>query len=136
MMAFVLRNKTFVITILVLLFYIFITDIYRGELFENWDIPLDIHQIWRELYINMPNVSSFYKYSYNDHYFTNDGKIVIGFWEKPFFLVGRKQSNIMDIWLNFEQTYKIYYRGKNGELIYLQDVKYSKEMENKCTILK
>lgn len=83
----------------------------------------------------MPYSNSFYWYSSNSYKVTSDRKIIVWFYIKPIFLVGKYQSDIINIWLDYEWDYKLYYMSKNGEPVYLRDIKYSKEMDNTCTIL-
>lgn len=134
MKNFVLQHKILLVIISFLFIYIFITDIYKWELYENWAKSLDTHQFWRRIHIQVLT-DPFYGVSYNTQKITSDNKIIIWFYTKPIFLVWSKQSDIIDLWLDYEWTYKLYYMGKNWEPTYLRDIKYSKEMDNTCSIL-
>lgn len=134
-----LENKGILTLVLVLGIFFFIKDIYRWEIYDYWKKYMNIFQVWRNLFIQMPSIDSFYLYSYNNYKVeynpdTLEHKIVVQFYRKPVFLVGKHQSDIINIWLNKEWIYKLYYTTSNGEEVYLKDIKYSKEMDNVCTI--
>ena len=131
-----LKAKISFVTILLLIVILLLKNIYKGVPFYNYGW-LNAFQVWRSLYIQAPTIDSFYWFSFNEYNIDyENSKITIKFYRKPIFLVWSNQSDIINIWIDKEGSYKLYYIDEKWNEQFIRDITYSKNSEDKCVILK